>query len=381
LKPTDFNPSRRATKVLDEIQNDTRIRTKPEIILLANSTTPHCDNSFFYLTGFAEGLFEQSYLSVSSNGSLSLLTSEMEKLVAEPRAKGISIITRSQRNALSDELKKLVGSSPKTIGLNYSELTVQSLQSIKSAFRASRFIDVSEALKRARLIKDEIEIGFIQRACDISSRVFRRIPSIIDRQGITENEVAAEMGFEAQKMGGGSVPFDTIVAFGRNSAVPHHFAGPSRLRRGDFVLLDYGAKCERYCSDVTRTLVFGRSTKTQCDMYDVVHEANELGIDNCVVSNTGEEVNSKIGSFLRSKGYSVLHGYGHSIGLSVHDGHGLDNNPDYLRPGMVITVEPAVYLPELGGVRIEDDILITKGKPRILTSASRELIELQSRAS
>ena len=305
----------------------------------------------------------------------------MEKLVAEPRAKGISINTRSQKSTLSDELKKLVGSSPKTIGLNYSELTVQSLQGIKSAFKASKFIDVSEALKRARLIKDEIEIGFIQRACDISSRVFGRIPSIIDREGISESEVAAEMGFEAQKMGSGSVPFDTIVAFGKNSAVPHHFAGPRILRRGDFVLLDYGAKCERYCSDVTRTLVFGRSTKTQRDMYNVVHEANELGIDNCVVSNTGEGVNSKIGSFIRSKGYRVLHGYGHSIGLSVHDGHGLDNNPDYLRPGMVITVEPAVYLPELGGVRIEDDILITKGKPRILTSASRELIELQSRAS
>ena len=305
----------------------------------------------------------------------------MEKLVAEPKAKGIAISTRSDKNTLADELKKLVGPSPKTIGLNYSELTVQSLHSIKSAFKASRFIDVSEPLKRTRLIKDEIEIALIQRACDISSEVYRRIPSIIDREDITESEVAATMGFEAQKMGGGSVPFDTIVAFGRNSAVPHHFAGPDRLRRGDFVLLDYGAKCDRYCSDVTRTLVFGRSTKTQRDMYDVVHEANELGIDDCVVSNMGEEINTKIGSFLKSKGYRVLHGYGHSIGLSVHDGHGLDNNPEYLKPGMVITVEPAVYLPELGGVRIEDDILVTKGKPRILTSAGRELIELQPSTS
>jgi Xaa-Pro dipeptidase len=375
LKPTDFNPSKRAARVFDEIQNDRKIRTKPEVILLANSTTPHCDNSFFYLTGFAEGLFEHSYLSVGSDRSLSLLTSEMEKLIAEPEAKGISINTRLQKNPLSDDLKRLVGYSPKIVGLNYSELTVQSLRSIESAFKASKFVDVSEPLKRTRLIKDEVEIGLIQKACDISSRVYKRIPSIIDRQGISESEVAAKMVFEAQKMGG-SVPFDTIVAFGRNSAVPHHFAGPDRLRRGDLVLLDYGAKCDRYCSDVTRTLVFGRSTKTQRDMYSVVREANEMGIDNCVVSNRGEEINSKIGSLLRSKGYKVLHGYGHSIGLSVHDDHGLDNNPDYLKPGMVITVEPAVYLPELGGVRIEDDILITKGKPRVLTSASREFIEL-----
>jgi len=345
-------------------------------VLLANSTTPHCDNSFFYLTGFAEGLFEHSYLAVGRDGSLSLLTSEMEKLIAEPGAKGISINTQSPKNSLTDELRKLVGSSAKKIGLNYSELTVQALQSIKSAFKASTFIDVSEPLRRTRLIKDEFEIQLIQKACDISSRVYKRIPAIVDRQGITENEVAARMGFEAQKMGSGSVPFDTIVAFGNNSAVPHHFAGPDKLRRGDLVLLDYGAKRDRYCSDVTRTLVFGRSTKTQRDMYSVVREANEMGIDNCVVSNRGEEINSKIGAFLKSRGYRVLHGYGHSIGLAVHDDHGLDNNPEYLKPGMVITVEPAVYLPELGGVRIEDDILITKGKPRVLTSATRELIEL-----
>ena len=376
MKPTDVNPLRRATRVFDEIQNDRRIRTKPDVVLLANSTTPHCDNSFFYLTGFAEGLFEQSYLAVGSDGSLSLLTSEMEKLIAEPKAKGISISTRSQKNTLTDDLRKLVSPSPKEIGLNYSELTVQSLQSIRAAFSASKFVDVSEPLKRARLIKDEFEIELIQRACDISSRVYEQIPSIISKEGIAESEVAAEMGLEAQKIGSGSVPFDTIVAFGRNSAVPHHFAGPDKLRRGDLVLLDYGAKCDRYCSDVTRTLVFRRSTKTQRDMYSVVREANEMGIDSCVVTNIGEEINSKIGSFLRSKGYKVLHGYGHSIGLSVHDDHGLDNNPDYLKPGMVITVEPAVYLPELGGVRIEDDILITKGKPRVLTSASREFIEL-----
>ena len=345
-------------------------------MLLANSTTPHCDNSFFYLTGFAEGLFEQSYLAAERDGSLSLLTSEMEKLVAEPKARGISIITRSEKKTLTDELKRLVGASPKCIGLNYSELTFESLEGIRSAFKASKLIDVSKPLKRARLIKDEFEIELIQRACSISSRVYERISSIVDRQGITENEVAARMGFEAQKMGSGSVPFDTIVAFGKNSAVPHHFAGPDRLRKGDLVLLDYGAKCDRYCSDVTRTLVFGRSTKTQRDMYDVVQEANEMGIDNCVVSNRGEEINTRIGSLLKSKGYQVLHGYGHCIGLSVHDDHGLDNNPDYLKPGMVITVEPAVYLPQVGGVRIEDDILVTKGKPRVLTTASREFIEL-----
>ena len=234
---------------------------------------------------------------------------------------------------------------------------------------------MSNSLGAARLIKDQSEIDRIKEACDIGSRVYEKIPEFL-KDGVTEAEVAASMGFEMQKDGSAGLPFDTIVGFGKNSALPHHFAGQSKFKKNDFVLMDYGAKDHGDCSDITRTLVYGRASKIQRDMYETVLEANEMGIEDCTASSIGEEINSKIGSFLESKGYKVIHGFGHSIGRAVHDGHALDNNEKNLEPGMVITVEPAVYKPGLGGVRIEDDILITKNRPRILTSAKRELIQV-----
>jgi Xaa-Pro dipeptidase len=302
----------------------------------------------------------------------------MEKLLVD-KSSGIEVSTYLDRSELSEKLTKLAKSietkEKPVIGVNFGELTVESYETAKSIFKDSRFVDVSTPLGAARLMKDQSEIDHIQKACDIGSRVYEKIPEFL-KDGVTEAEIAARMGFEMQSDGSASLPFDTIVGFGKNSALPHHFAGQSKLKKNDFVLMDYGAKDHGYCSDITRTLVYGRASKIQRDMYETVLEANELGIEICTPSNIGEEINSKIGSFLESKGYKVIHGFGHSIGRAVHDGHALDNNDKNLEPGMVITVEPAVYKPGLGGVRIEDDILITKNRPRILTSAKRELIEV-----
>jgi len=337
------------------------------------------DNSFFYVADLAEGLFERSFLFAARDGSISILTSPMEKLLVDPAA-GMDVTTYQGSGELAGKLMKLgesLAKSSPSIGLNYGELTVESLETIKTVFKDSKFIDVSLALSSSRLIKDRNEIEHIKRACDIGSRVYEKIPDLLGA-GATEGEVAAAMAFEMQKNGSASLPFDTIVGFGKNSAFPHHFAGPTKLKKNDLVLMDYGAKDHGYCSDITRTLVFGKASKVQREMYETVLEANAMGIESCTSENIGEEINSKIGEFLKSKGYKVIHGFGHSLGRSVHDGHALDNNPEKLKPGMVVTVEPAVYKLGLGGVRIEDDVLITKGKPKVLTSAKRELIEVGS---
>lgn len=371
---TDTLQSKRAKKVFNEIEN-AGIR-KPDIVLLANSTAPMLDNSFFYLADLAEGLFERSYLLATKNGSISILTSPMEKLLVDS-ASGIEVVPDRKSSEAPEKLRKLVRSMndrTSVIGLNYGELTVECLETIKSIFKDSEFVDVSRALSRARLIKDQSEIDRIKRACDIGSKIYEKIPEMLS-EGVTEGAVAAGMTYEMQKNGSGSLPFDTIVGFGKNSAYPHHSAGPTKLKKNDLVLMDYGAKNNGYCSDITRTLVYGKASKVQREMYRTVLEANEMGIEMCTPGNIGEEINSRIGKFLESKGYKVIHGFGHSIGRSVHDGHALDNNPEKLKPGMVITVEPAVYKIGMGGVRIEDDVLITKNHPRILTSGKKELIE------
>jgi len=189
-----------------------------------------------------------------------------------------------------------------------------------------------------------------------------------------------------ERAGGAGPSFDTIVAFGKNSAQPHYAAGTTRVERGRFVLCDYGTKYRRYCSDITRTLVYGKASGEQKRMHEIVKNANELGENLCTTESTGRGVHSAVSEYIDSTEYRgrFIHSTGHSLGLAVHDGQNAGLSQRYdgrLKAGMVLTVEPGIYVPELGGVRIEDDVLIMKnGPPKILTSsATKELIEVTPR--
>jgi Xaa-Pro dipeptidase len=364
------NPRIRAQKIFEQMEEQ-------DCFVLANGVEPHLDASFFYVTGFPYGLFENSFLIAERSGKISLVTSLLEEPIARAFAAEMELYAEPDRDHMRSRLVSLAGSSMKSIALNSPELTYGSYLQIKSIFKGSKLVDASEAFESARLVKDENEISLIQKACDIASKVYEKIPSML-AEGVDESAVAARMAFEMQNSGGNGVSFDSIVAFGKNSAEPHYSPGNARLKKGQYVLCDYGAKFHRYCSDITRTLVFGKASKKQKEMYGTIRSALELGIELCTPENTGEFVHSKVAALIDSTEYKgrFIHSTGHSLGLSVHDGPGL--SPRYkkmLKPGMVLTVEPGIYVPGFGGVRIEDDILVTKGKPKILTSASKELIE------
>lgn len=370
--------SERAKKIFERLDEDESIKTIPDILILANGVEPHLDVSFFYLTAFPYGLFEGSYLIARRDGNVTVLTSPLEETIARAHADGIDVQTYSSQADAPKKLKAICGSRVTSIAINSSELTFKSYSTIKSIFKGSAFVDASDAIQQARMIKDATEIKNIKKACDIASNVYPKIQSML-KAGITENEVAASMAYEMQKGGGSGVSFASIVAFGKNSAEPHYAAGPARLRKGQFVLTDYGTTYMRYCSDITRTLVFGRASEQQRRMYEVVLGALELGKGLCTPQNTGEYVNSKVTEYIDATEFKgkFIHSTGHSLGLAVHDGNGLSRNyKKKLEPGMVLTVEPGVYIEGYGGVRIEDDVLITKGKAKVLTSAKRELIEI-----
>ncbi len=368
-----IDSKKRAEKIFEQIGE------RADTFVLANGAEPHLDASFFYVTGYPYGLFESSYLVAERNGKISLVTSLLEEPIARSFENGVEVFADQDRDRMIARLKSIATSTPgKTIALNSSELTYSSYLQIKSVFKGSKLLDESEAFEAARLIKDEGEIALIRKACDIASDTYKKIPSMLG-EGVTESSVSAKMAFEMQDAGASGVSFDSIVAFGKNSAKPHYSAGVTKLRRGQFVLCDYGARYNRYCSDITRTLVFGRASKRQREMYDIVQRAVELGTELCTPENTGDFVHSKVAGLIDSTEYKgrFIHSTGHSLGLSVHDGPGL--SPRYkkkLRPGMVLTVEPGIYVPDFGGVRIEDDILVTKDKPKILTTVKRELIEV-----
>ncbi len=368
-----IDSQKRANRIFEQLGD------RADTFIIANGTEPHLDASFFYVTGYSYGLFEGSFLIAERNGSVSLVTSLLEEPIARTFENGVEIIAEGNREKMLARLRSMAAKvSQKPIALNSAELTYSSFLQIKSAFKGSKLLDEAGAFEAARLIKDENEIALIQKACTIASNTYKEIPSMLG-VGVTETSVSAKMAFDMQNAGANSVAFDSIVAFGKNSAEPHYAPHEVKLGKGQFVLCDYGAKYQRYNSDVTRTLVFGKASKKQKEMYEIIHHALELGTELCTPENTGEFIHSKVAEWIDSTEYKgrFIHSLGHSLGLSVHDGPGLSvRYKKKLLPGMVLTVEPGIYVPGFGGVRIEDDVLITKSKPKVLTNAARELIEV-----
>ncbi len=335
------------------------------------------DYSFFYVSGFPNGLFEGSGLIAERDAdTIAVFTSPLEEDIAKANSDGIVVHTDYLHPR--DDMKKFARKKVKTIGINARDITFESLKMIRSTFKGAKVIDVSSPIARARCVKDDSEIEAIRKACDIASKAYSEVPDLL-KDGTMESEIAAELAYKMQKAGGSGVSFESIVSFGKNSAFPHYTAGEARLRKGQFVLLDYGAKFHRYCSDITRTLVHGSASAQQKLIYNTVKEANAVGIDNCLAGKTGAEVHKAAAKIIDSTEFKgrFIHSLGHSLGLAVHDpGVGLSlRSHESLEPGMVLTIEPGIYLPSLGGVRIEDDVLITKSRPRVLTTSTRDLIE------
>ncbi len=369
-------PSKRAARIFEQIENNKDIRRKPDAIIIANGSSV-IDTSFFYLTGFQAGLFENSFLLAKRHDGISLFTSPLEESIARSDSKGIEVFAFREASGNQQKLKERAGKNVKTIGMNFSELSLSTFNLIKALFKGVRIVDIGGAVANARAIKDQDELDAIQRACSIASKIYKSVPELL-KDGVTEGQIAAEMAYRMQLGGGSGVSFPSIVAFGNNSALPHYMAGEARLKKDQFVLLDYGTKYRRYCSDITRTLVYGRASKGQRKMYEIVKEALRVGTEMCTIDHSGADVHSEVAGLIDSTEYKgrFIHSTGHSLGLEVHDGPALSLAvKSKLQPGMVVTVEPGIYVPSLGGVRIEDDILITKDKPKVLTSATRELIE------
>jgi Xaa-Pro dipeptidase len=347
-----------------------------DLIVFLNSTEPHIDRSFFYATGLTDGLFEGCGAWLTPDGACEITTSALE----EEAAKKSDLPLRVFRTR--DEATKLIKDAVRghrRIGINASELTHAAFERLrKLAPKSARFVDVSDAVMKTRLVKDAEELDRIQRACDIASRSFEETVPFI-RSGVTEAEVASELVYRMQKNGATGPSFHTIVGSGPNGAEPHYTAGSRKIERGDMIVIDFGAVFHMYCSDVTRTVVVGPASAEQRRMHDTVARAQAAALARMKAGSKGKAVDAAARSLIDRSKYKgrFIHGLGHSIGLAVHDGGALNSTSDLvLRPNMVFTDEPGVYVPGFGGVRIEDDVLITKGAPRYMSTAPRDLREL-----
>jgi Xaa-Pro dipeptidase len=305
------------------------------------------------------------------DGRYELFTSFLEETSA--LTSGAEVRT-FQKSAERDQMLKATLKGSKRVGICGSGLTYRMLQELRK-WTDAEVVDVHKAVESARMIKDQVELSSLRAACRIASEVGEHLPSILQK-GMTEAEAAAEVNYLMQKRGANAPSFVTNASFGPNSAEPHHSPGGDRLQPGDVVLFDYGALYNRYGSDVTRTFFFGKVSKKQRRMYETVLEAQLAGIDAIRAGANGKDVDAAARKVIDASEFKGLfiHSLGHGIGLSVHDGGRMAPEVDLeLRENMVLTVEPGVYVRGEGGVRIEDDVRITKGGCEVLTSAPKEL--------
>ncbi|MCB1112910.1 MAG: aminopeptidase P family protein [Chlamydiales bacterium] len=236
---------------------------------------------------------------------------------------------------------------------------------------------LNHPLAALRMVKDSKEIQALRDAAALGSEGFDYIAKLL-KPGITEMEIAVELEIFWKRKGSKALAFDPIIAFGANSAIPHYHPGPVKLKKGMPVLIDIGVNYKHYHSDMTRVLFCGKPDKKMVEIYGIVLKAQELALAQCSPGMRIADLDKTARAYIESQGYGkqFSHSLGHGVGLEIHEAPGIRSackKSEKLEKGMVITIEPGIYIPGTGGVRIEDTVVITKNGCENLTNRSKEL--------
>ena len=270
------------------------------------------------------------------------------------------------------------------LGYESHVVTVDELRGLEGlvgeAGRAVELVSVRRTVETLRAVKDEFEIEALRRACAVADRALAELAAEgALRPGRTELQVGRELDARMLALGAEAPSFETIVAAGANSAIPHHRPDSTELRDGDFLKLDFGATVDGYHSDMTRTLVLGSAADWQREVYELVAASQAAGRAALAVGADVTAVDAAARDVIVAAGHGehFTHGLGHGVGLEIHEAPGISAlGAGSLAAGMAVTVEPGVYLPGHGGVRIEDTLIVTDDEPELLTLTSKELLVL-----
>ncbi|MDW8105916.1 MAG: Xaa-Pro peptidase family protein [Armatimonadota bacterium] len=340
----------------------------PDAVLITNTA------NLYYLTGFT-GSFGALLLTPDAER---FLTGGIYATQAQEEVADIPLVV----NPTLKEFHQTVAETAQAMGARVlgveSSVSVEWLQGLRKALRkvGARALVVGAPVERLRKIKDAYEIARLRDAAALADATFQHIQRLFQPE-VAEWDIAMEIDFYLRRQGAYPA-FDTIVVSGERTALPHGKPTERRLQRGDFVTVDFGARLNGYCSDLTRTVVIGKASAEQRKLYNAVREALLRCIDAIKPGKRGKHIDALARKVLAKHGLAdyFRHGLGHSLGINVHDGTGLsfrDTKP--LEAGMVLTVEPGVYVPGVGGVRIEQDVLVTEAGCELLTTAPIELME------
>ncbi|RME19508.1 MAG: peptidase M24 family protein, partial [Candidatus Zixiibacteriota bacterium] len=259
-----------------------------------------------------------------------------------------------------------------------STVTVAQRERIQELLPEALLVGGDDLVKELGWVKEKSELENIRKAVEISDTAFERILQLV-RPGVRERDLAAELEYQMTMLGSERPAFETIVASGYRSAMPHGLAGKKKIAKGDFVTFDFGATVNGYVSDITRTVVVGKATARQKKIYGVVLRAQKAGIRKVRSGIAARAVDQAARGVIERAGYGKHfgHGTGHGIGFIVHTGPRVaPRSDDKLKVNNVITVEPGIYIDGWGGVRIEDDVLVTRNGGKVLNRAPKNLLEL-----
>jgi Xaa-Pro aminopeptidase len=325
--------------------------------------------SIAYLTGFhSEPRERLMALAVRPEGA-TLIVPALEKDHAANTAADVGVVSWSDGEdpyvLVSEALRGI-----ERIGVEKDHLTLRSAEILQ----LQDMVDISGELRRMRSVKTAGELEKLRHAAEITDRAYEEVVRDI-RTGQSELEVAQAIA-AAISRSGGTPAFESLVQFGANSAVPHHLPTDRRLARGDLVLLDFGAAFRGYAADTTRMAVAGQPSRDQSEIHRAVLEAHDRAIEAVRAGATAGDVDAAARRVIEQAGHGddFIHRTGHGLGLETHEDPSLDHgSPQRLEAEMVCTIEPGVYIPGWGGVRIEDDVVVEAGGARMLTKSDRSL--------
>jgi Xaa-Pro aminopeptidase/Xaa-Pro dipeptidase len=325
-----------------------------------------------YLSGFTG---DESFSVITPDKAFFITDSRFTEQ-AKQQVKDYEVLEYSKNITFVDFLANLADKNNiKKLGFEEDEISFSTYSLYKSKLNCE-LIPMEGMVEEIRVIKDENELEILRKAAKIADKAFEHIIKFI-KPGMTEREIGLELEFFMKKLGASSLSFPSIVASGVRSSLPHGIATEKIVNTGEFLTLDYGCVYEGYCSDMTRTLVIGEPTEKMLEIYNVVLEAQERALKAFKPGVPAIEVDKVARDYITEKGYGSYfgHGLGHGVGRQIHEAPTVGyRNTKELQAGMVVTDEPGIYMPNFGGVRIEDLLLIKEDGIEILSKSPKQLI-------
>ncbi len=332
-------------------------------------TSPH---NMRYFSGFSGG---EGAILITENDKI-LFTDSRYTEQAQAEAKGF--VVKETNNYLNSvcEGVKAVGLSK--LGFEDGHMTAAQYRNLCECLKGVVLMPLSLELNRLRMVKTTQELEKMRMAEDVACRAFRHALQFI-KAGVAERDIALEIEYFMRKCGSDGTSFDTIVVSGKKSSLPHGKPDGKLIENGDFVTMDFGCVMDGYCSDMTRTVIVGKASEEQKKIYNIVKTAQQTGLDAIRAGISGKEADSAAREIIEKEGYGKYFGHslGHGVGLLVHELPNLSPRSDItLEENMVVSCEPGIYIPDFGGVRIEDMICVKHGGIENFTYETKELIEL-----